>query len=153
MDGETYYLTDLAHGAMLTTSPGAGNAEKYEAWYPLVEKELGLVAKPEAKIKSIGARVGRFLSDKGLYGHAGTIPHYSTTASRYLGTETVGREHEFRKFSEELNRCPEMANLRPTESRMKLMFDYKIRFDRIREPEKSGWPIWQQEWEPRMTTG
>ena len=65
--GETCYITDLAKGAMATDSPGAGNREKYQAWYPLLEKELGLVAKPDAKIISIGNRVGGFLSDMGLY--------------------------------------------------------------------------------------
>ena len=56
----TYYLTDLAKGAMETTSLAAGNLEKYDLWYPLLEKELGLVAKPDAKIISIGGKVGSF---------------------------------------------------------------------------------------------
>ena len=64
-EGETYYLTDLAQGAMATNSEGAGSKEKYEAWYPLLEDELGLVAKPDAKIISLGSKVGGFLSEKG----------------------------------------------------------------------------------------
>ena len=150
---------------MLVSSPGGGNADKYEAWYSLLEKELGLVAKPEAQIISIGARVGRFLSDKGLYGHAGTIPHYSNNAARYFGKESAGKESAgkesagkesagkesaYQKFSEGLDSLPQGARLRLSESRKKLMFDYKIRFERIREQERSGWPFWQQEWQRRM---
>ena len=33
-----------------------------------------------------------------------------------------------------------------------LMFDYKVRFERIREQERSGWKHWQLEWERRMTS-
>ena len=152
-DREAYYLTDLAQGAMLVSSPGAGNTDKYEAWYSLFEKELGLVAKPRAKIISIGAKVGRFLSDKGLYGHVGTIPHYSDTAARYFGKEVAGREATYQKFSEGLDPLPEGTSFRLPESRKKLMFDYKIRFERIREQEMSGWPFWQQEWQRSMAAG
>lgn len=84
-DGETCYLTNLAKAAVGTGFPGAGNEEKYEAWYPLLEKELGLVAKPDAKIISVGGKVGSFLSKKGLYGHVGTIPHYSGQAAGQPG--------------------------------------------------------------------
>ena len=84
-DGETCYLTNLAKAAVGTGFPGAGNEEKYEAWYPLLEKELGLVAKPDAKIISVGGKAGSFLSKKGLYGHVGTIPHYSGQAAGQPG--------------------------------------------------------------------
>ena len=151
--GETYYLTDLAHGAMLTSSPGAGNTDKYEAWYPLFEKELGLVAKPGAKIISIGVKVGQFLSAKGLYGHAGTIPHYSNNAIRYFGKEIARHKAAYRKFSEGLDPLPEGTTLSLTESRKKLMFDYKIRFERIRKQERSGWQRRQQHWQRRMAAG
>ena len=41
---------------MPTNSTGAGSQDKYERWFPLLEKELGLVAKSDAKIISIGKR-------------------------------------------------------------------------------------------------
>ena len=107
-DGDTYYLTDLAKGAMLTGDPGAGDEGKYQDWYPLLEKELGLVAKPEAKIISIGRKVGGFLSKMGLYGHVGNIMHYSGQASGHWGTEIQGplRMAEYKEFSEELTSVP-----------------------------------------------
>ena len=115
---------------MLTTSPGAGNNKKYEYWYPLFEREMSLVAKPDAKIISIGSKVGLFLLAKGLHGHAGMIPHYSTTASRYWGKEIPGREAEFKEFAAGVHKRPGGKPL--SEAQKKLMFDYKVRFERIR---------------------
>ena len=163
-DGETYYLTDLAKGAMATVSPGAGNEEKYDAWYPLLEKELGLVAKPDAKIISVGTRVGSFLSKRGLYGHVGTIPHYSGQAAGHRGQEIPGREVEFERFKEELGAIPswthrpyhscdaghEALEVTPTATEVKLLFDYKVRFERIRQQEQTGWRQQQREWQRRL---
>ena len=98
-EGETCYITDLSKGAMATNSPGAGNRKKYQAWYPLLERELGLVAKPDARIISIGNRVGGFLSEMGLYGHAGTIPHYSGSGVKHFGREIPGREAKYKDFA------------------------------------------------------
>ena len=167
-DGESYYVTDLAKGAMLTNEESAGSEKKYDEWYPLLEKELGLVAKPDAKIISIGNKVGQFLSKKGLYGHVGTIPHYSGQAARYWGKEIAGRkrESEYREFAPGVRaisecscspnhaceRVREPAKAPPTEPQRRLMFDYKVRFERIREQDRSGWRHWQREWERRMTS-
>ena len=149
-NGETYYITDLAKGAMLTSSPSAGDMQKYERWYPLLEKELGLVAKPDAKIISIGHAVGRFLFEKGLYGHAGTIPHYSAQAARYWGTEIPGRDDEYRDFEA---RVVNRADGKPlSDAQKKLWFDYKVRFERIRDQGTSGWRRWQQEWQRQLST-
>ncbi len=163
-DGETFYLTDLAKGAMATGSPGAANEEKYDAWYPLLEKELGLVAKPDAKIISVGGRVGGFLSKKGLYGHVGTVPHYSGQAAGHRGQEIPGREREFKKFRSELGDIPSWTHkpyqscdtghecrvVKPTETQAKLLFDYQVRFERIRRQEQTGWRKQQREWQRRL---
>ena len=164
-DGATYYCTDLAKGAMLTSDPSAGDEGKYQDWYPLLEKELGLVAKPDAKIVSIGAKVGGFISKMGLYGHVGTIMHYSPQASGHFGTEIKGREADFRKFGEGLNCIPsgpcmpnrkcwpdcDHGEVKLSQSQKKLLFDYKVRFGRIREQERSGWRHWQREWQHNLT--
>ena len=153
---------------MFTNEKDAGSEEKYDEWYPLLEKELGLVAKPDAKIISIGNKVGQFLSKKGLYGHVRTIPHYSGRAACYAGREIAGRirESEFRGFSPGLNAISECScspnhtcvrghkpvKDPPKEPQRKLMFDYKVRFERIREQDKSGWRHWQREWERRLVS-
>ena len=144
----TYYLTDLAKGAMETTSPAAGDMKKYELWYPLLEKELGLVAKPDAKVISIGGKVGGFLARKGLYGHAGSISHYSTTASGYRGREVAGREKEFAEFRTRMEHLPNGKAI--TESQKKLMFDYKVMFGRIRRRDETGWLRWHEKWSRRL---
>ena len=159
--GETYYCTDLAKGAMLTSSLAAGDEKKYKDWYPLLENEIGLVAKPGAKVISIGHRVARFLSEKGLYAHAGTIPHYSAQAARHWGREQCSREVDYEDFKVRLHSIPNSTCMpghvcRPApksqdvllkDPRKKLLFDYKIRFERIRSQETSGWKERQREWE------
>ena len=125
------------------------------------------MAKPDAKIISIGNKVGQFLSKKGLYGHVGTIPHYSGRAARYWGKEIAGteRESEYEEFSvgshaisgiscspnHTCERDQETVKASPTDSQKMLMFDYKVRFERVREQDRSGWRHWQREWQRRMT--
>ena len=160
-DGETYYVTDLAKGAMLTNSPAAGDERKYQDWYELLEEELGLVAKQDAKIISIGHKVGGFLSGKNIYAHAGIIPHYSTQAARSWGKEAESCPSRFEEFAASLdsipnNICMPGHQCRPatkqrdvplSEPRKKLLFDYKVRFARIREQETSGWRKRQRQWQ------
>ncbi len=131
--GETYYLTDLAKGAMLTKSPSAGSTEKYEVWYPLLEKELELVAKPAAKVIAIGSRVDGFLKKKNLCGrvYAGSIPHYSTQIAGQRGKMIEGRDEKYNNFASALPK--KSPNSEWTDSEKKLLFDYKILFERIRD--------------------
>ena len=150
---------------MLTSSTAAGDEKKYNDWLPLLEEELGLVAKPGAKIISIGHKVGRFLSEENLHAHAGTIPHYSAQAARYWRKERSGRELAYRRFSASLhsiknNTCqpgheclptPETLNVPLKEPRKMLLFDYKVRFNRIQRQETSGWRQRQREWESIVT--
>ncbi len=133
-DGETYYLTDLAKGAILTKSPDAGNAKKYDAWYPLLEKELDLVAKPDAKVIAIGSKVDGFLKKKKLCGrvYAGSIPHYSTQVARDRGKQIEDRKEEYKNFASSLQDS-KWAKSEWTPSEKNLLFDYKILFERIRD--------------------
>ena len=126
------------------------------------------MAKSDAKIISIGKAVGGFLASKGLYGHVGTIPHYSGRAAGSRGNEIkrTNREGEFLVFAGGIhpvprNTCfpdhdcwpdPDPTGIELSDSYKKLMFIYKIRFDRIRDQERSGWKAWQQDWQRNMTT-
>ena len=155
---KTYYLTDLSKGAMLVSEAYEKAQDRYDRWYPLLERELSLVAKPDARIISIGARVGSFLLGKGLPRHYRMIIHYSGQASRYRGREAKKDKKGFKKFCKQMSaddifshakRIMEEANMASslcdermkrirrgkglTESRRKLMFDYKIAFDSIRK--------------------
>ena len=124
-----------------------------------------LVAKPDAKIISVGGRVGSFLLKKGLYGHVGTVPHYSGQAAGHWGHEIPGREREFKRFKSELGgihswthkpyqSCDaghEYMEVSPTDTQAKLLFDYQVRFKRIRQQERTGWRQQQREWQHRLT--
>lgn len=138
---ETWYLTDLAKGAMLTKSPDAGSLEKYKAWYPLLEKELELVAKPDAKVIAIGRTVDGFLNGflnrTKLCGrvYAGWIPHYSTQVARQRGKMIEGRKKGYENFTASLQGS-KGANSDWTDSEKKLLFDYKILFECIRDKKK-----------------
>ena len=137
-NGETWYLTDLAKGAMLTKSPDAGSMEKYKAWYPLLEKELKLVAKSDARVIAIGRTVdgflNGFLNKTKLCGrvYVGWIPHYSTQVAGQRGKMIKGREKEYENFAASLQDS-KWAKSEWTPSEKNLLFDYKILFERIRD--------------------
>lgn len=137
-NGETWYLTDLAKGAMLTKSPDAGSMEKYKAWYPLLEKELALVAKSDARVIAIGRTVDGFLNGfpnkAKLCGrvYAGWIPHYSTQVAGQRGKMIKCREKEYENFVANLQDS-KWAKSEWTDSEKKLLFDYKTLFERIRD--------------------
>lgn len=144
-DGETYHITDLAKGTMPTQVKAAGNAEKYADWYLLFEKELDLIAKPGARIISIGKPVGRFLSGKGLHGHVGTILHYSPLAASHRGRAIVGQEAEYAQFASSIHELPKGSGwsepkeaIPLLESRKQLVFNYKVSFEHLRDREMSG---------------
>ena len=155
--GKGYHLTDLAKGAMAVRVAESQRKARYGSWYPLLQKELRLVAKPGARIISIGRKVEDFLNKKKLARHLGEIPHYSLTGSWHWGKEAKADPEGFRKFCttvsrEKVERVAEevleeggvkaalkeekLKRLRGgsglTESRKKLMFDYKVAFERMR---------------------
>lgn len=155
--GKGYHLTDLAKGAMAVKVAESQRQDKYDRWYPLLLRELQVVAKPGARIISIGRKVERFLKKKNLPRHAGEIPHYSRTANKHWGKSIKGREGDYRKFCaeverEDIERVAEevleeggvgealkeekLKRLRKgsglTESRKKLVFDYKVAFEGMR---------------------
>ena len=79
--GRTYHLTDLSKGAMLTRHANEEREERYRRWYPLLDKELKLIAKPNAPIIAIGNFVHWFLTNQGMPALKGPILHYSQQAS------------------------------------------------------------------------
>ena len=115
------------------------------------------MAKPGARIISIGRKVEDFLNKKKLARHLGGIPHYALTANKHWGKSIKGREEAYRKFCAEVEREyiervaeevleeggvgealkeEKLKRLRKgsglTESRKKLVFDYKVDFERMR---------------------
>ena len=81
---QTYYLTDLSKGAMKVGGANAKRQQKYERWFPLLKRELRLVAKPRAtRIIAIGNVVADFLRHERLCERIEKVLHYSPQAARY----------------------------------------------------------------------
>ena len=163
----TYYITDLSKGAMLTKLADDKRKERYEKWFPLLERELNLVAKEipasgrRTQVIAVGkSQVGKFLSKKQLPNcvcYAGAILHYSKVANVYRGTQKKMYPEQYSEFALSvtlkditqtaeivmreggmgtfvdctLKKLEKKSDL--TDSLKKLMFDYKIWFEDIRE--------------------
>ena len=149
-DKTKYYFTDLAHGSMKAGSKGTNDPSKYERWYPLFEEELALVAKPNAKIISIGNTASKFLAEKGLQGQAGMVAHPSPQGLGRAGKEIPAHRKRWKQFfqntdPEDTDQWP--ADVTQTKPQLKLMFDYMIRFERIRNQEETGWVARSRKWQ------
>ena len=81
--GETYYVTDLGKCAV-PPKRAKGNAQEQEFnyWYPMLLKELELVAKPNAIVVPVGSATGAFLERHPDFPYRLTEPilHWSTAA-------------------------------------------------------------------------
>ena len=157
-DTETYYVTDLSKGAMpVGKAPTKSNC-RYQRWFPLLKEELRLVAKPgKTRIIAIGNDANGFLRRKNLCDRMEKILHYSGSAAGHRNKairrwrchfpdfrqtvtlhdieETVKTVSEQAGYSEssvraKLKRIREGSGL--TESRKKLIFHYKNRFEELR---------------------
>ena len=153
-DKTKYYFTDLAHGTMKAGSKGTKDPSKYERWYPLFEEELALVAKPNAKIISIGNTVSKFLAEKGLHGQAGMVAHPAPMGLGSAGKTILANKERWDKFlqdtaSKDMDQFPTKVN--KTHAQQKRLFDYMIGFERIRNQEETGWVAQSREWQRRLS--
>ena len=155
--GQSYYLTDLSKGAMPTALASYGRTDRYKSWFPLLERELAIVAKPCATVIAIGRSTKEFLDKRDLKGYSGhSVIHYSGQAAasrrRFADTHkclyeefalTVKSSHlkrtirhvlrgaGMRRFEAETLKRLDVDN-RLTESRKQLLFTYKMQFAKIR---------------------
>lgn len=154
--GERYHITDLSKGAMPTAKANKSRYIRYEEWFPLLKKEIELVAEDRACIIAVGNIVHEFLSKEMIERKIYKIMHYSRQAGQQRNKEIMGRESEFREFcktitmgdmlitaaevikesglpdnyaKEALSRLC-LSNF--TLSRKKLIYYYKRRFESIR---------------------
>ena len=154
---ESYYLMDLSKGSMPIKKADTDRWERYEQWYPLLEQEIELVAKPCTPIIPIGNYVGDFLKKQEMKNLQDRLLHYSQSAGRARKKVPVLRPGEYQKFKETVswggieNTVKQVLNdagmaesipgwlkrfrrgSKLTESRQKLMFTYKVQFKQIRE--------------------
>ena len=155
--GQTYHLTDLSKGGMAVKKAKENPRPKYERWYPLLKKELQLVEKPgETRIIAIGNVVRDFLRDKHLCKNLETILHYAPTAAGHRNRKIQPWKESLPKFREQFDRSAFEESVvdvlkeakmesyighrlkvpgsksKLTQSRMKLIFYYKNRFEELR---------------------
>ena len=118
---------------------------------------LPLVAKPNAKIISIGNTASKFLAEKGLHGHAGMVAHPAPTGLGHAGKEISAHKKRWDKFlrdtaSERYGsvsvRGQKDQDTGPAEH---WCLDYMIRFERIRNQEETGWVAQSREWQRRLS--
>ena len=135
---------------------GSSRDERYDRWYPLLQKEIDLVATPGAGIVTVGKVVSNYLEQK-PFGRSFTgVIHYSGQAGRARNEGIVGREDSFQAFRDTVSlddliatavdvlrstRVPDgirdqtLLRLRRsqlTTSRKQLIFNYKIAFESMR---------------------
>ena len=155
----TYHITDLSKGAMLTKLASDKPKDRYERWFDLLKREIGLVAQPGAPIIAIGGEAWRFLSKKsesGLFeGHAvtpilhfgggwiGNWNYYPEDFPKLYGTfsPTIGLKDILFAAEAVLHKAGmdcftdetlEKLNRKSGEGWKKLAFTYKISFESIR---------------------
>ena len=101
---------------------------------------------------AIGTKVNGFLKRRKLKDRFDTcyIPHYSTVAASHRGSNLEGTEEEFKKFAAQVEgktwaqiiteNLPESdlrewknIDKKPTEWEKRVLLDYKLRFERIKQ--------------------
>jgi len=153
---QRYHITDLSKGVMKVGDAKDDRCQRWNQWYPLLEKELKLVA-PDAVTVAVGNEVYDYLRSKGLDGLRTVmkVMHYSNQAGRKRNEEAM--KLGFQEFSEEVRdsvlneviatakallmrhmptmweeRLKMLENKRLTPSRQKLISVYKSQFESIR---------------------
>ncbi len=152
-DNQRYHITDLSKGAMLVRHADIDRIERYKNWYPLLLEEIELVASAHCIVFAVGSHVARFLEKQNFPWPATRLIHYSGTAVRHWDTVVQEHEENFRLFQSTVTKQDFLDNVKDviessrvpsaisehalkklcrgnlTLSRLKLMFNYKLRFD------------------------
>ena len=151
-DGQTYFITDVAKGAILTEQAKKTSSKRWPAWYLLLEQELKLVSKPGAPVIAVGLGVESFLRKHKTPCLKGSVLHYSKNASvaRTIAPQLFPQEYatfkeavnatDLVRTAEELMQDKVFDKTRDiilrsllkaggTSSSMMLMFTYKALFD------------------------
>ncbi len=155
-EGQTYYITDMSKGAMPVGKANSDREERWSEWFPLLEKELKLVAKKDATVFAIGKKVESFLTKNGVKerfdGRLEYLLHPSRQAVGARKKFVAERKPEFDEFKQTVTKKDLVKLARPilskedtecakksikrledkglTDSGEMLIFCYKITFER-----------------------
>jgi len=156
--GQTYHITDISKGAMLVERANVNRHSRYARWFDLLVQEIELVAKPNAMVIPVGKAVAQNLRALGFARALDPILHYSGQAGRARQAAGAGQEDAFRVFASSVtmdnllasasitlrengvlpslidSTLTRLGRARLTESRMRLIFAYKLAFEAIRRP-------------------
>lgn len=153
---QRYHITDLSKGAMLVQHAGDMRIQRYNEWYGLLLEEMDIVG-PKAGIFAVGNVVANYLAraQPAFPRDFTQVIHYSPLAGRARIAGVVGHEKDFESFQNsvtladliataknvlKVSDIPEsirdatlnrMAMRTLTESQQKLIFNYKLAFEKI----------------------
>jgi len=154
--GERYHITDLSKGAMLVDRADQNRFERWDRWYPLLQGEIDIVATPNARFVAVGKEVARYLERRRFAERVPRVIHYSPQAASARNAGIRGHEESFKRFSGSVSlddlvttarhvlgaaRVPaeirdetlsRLARSQLTNSRQKLIFNYKLAFESMR---------------------
>ena len=141
---------------MLVQRAGATRTERYDRWYRLLKEEVDLIAKPGARIITVGRAVAEQLQRREFPRQVTPVIHYSPLASRARTARLAGHEDRFREFEHSVSLEDVVATAREvlsesrvpaeiyddalsrvtrsqlSESRRKLIYCYKLEFEAVR---------------------
>jgi hypothetical protein len=161
---QRYHITDLSKGAMLVTHAGVARSQRYDRWYGLLVEELNLIATSSAGIVAVGTAVAQHLERHAFPKPFTTAIHYSGLAARARAAGIVGHEDRFEAFkrsvslkhvlatAEDVLRASDvptsfrdetltrLAKSQLSESRQKLIFNYKRAFEAMGLSGRTGLP-------------
>ena len=152
---DSYHITDMAKGAMLSREADHDMRERWDRWFPLLLEEIELCAAPTAQFIAVGREVANYLAKR--FAKPSTyVIHYSAEARGARKTFSSAHQASFERFKDtvsikdilaatEATFCK--ANLRVdlreqwlkklarrnlTDSHRQLIFHYKTKFESMR---------------------
>lgn len=154
--GQRYHLTDISKGAMPVAQANLDRSDRYDRWYRLLLDEIELVASAGAHIIAVGQEVARYLQARS-FGPRPVVPvmHYSPLAG--AARRKLLGEAGFVQFKQALDAAAVLSVVRGileempigasfrqraierlsktalTNSRLALLYSYKLAFERIRD--------------------
>ena len=83
------------------------------------------------------------------------VAHPAPMGLGFAGKEIPAHKKRWDKFlrdtaSKDTDQFPKKVNKTKTLAQQKLVFDYMIRFERIRNQEETGWVAQSREWQRRL---
>ena len=127
-------MTDVSKGAMLVKNAGSSREQRFKDWYPLLQREIGIVGKPDATIIAIG-KVVKELLDHETGQSVDRVLHYSPVAAAHRKREADRDPKGFQEFTKEQFGEGGRWSEDLTTSEMNLIFTYWKQFGRIRASE------------------